>query len=292
MSAAGDPVALVPMRNVVLFPHLLLPITVGRSRSIAAVRHALATDTPIGLVLQRDAAVDEPDRAGLHDIGTLARIVQHGDQHDEQIHLICQGLRRVRIGALAGGQLYLAARVEPIDEEAAASTRIEALALQLREKAAEILTLLPGVPAELAHALQSARAPAHLADIVAGLLDAEVAEKQHLLETLDLDARMQLLLRIVARRIEVLRLSLEIRERTREQIASGVSCCASSCARSRRSSARTASTIRTRASSRRRSRAARCRPRSRRTPARSWRACAARPRHRPRTRCCAPGSSG
>jgi ATP-dependent Lon protease len=218
MTGAGDPVALVPMRNVVLFPHLLLPITVGRSRSIAAVRHALATDTPIGLVLQRDAAVDEPDRAGLHDIGTLARIVQHGDQHDEQIHLICQGLRRVRIGALAGGQPYLAARVEPIDEEAAASTRIEALALQLREKAAEILTLLPGVPAELAHALQSARAPEHLADIVAGLVDAEVAEKQHLLETLDLDARMQTLLRIVARRIEVLRLSLEIRERTREQI--------------------------------------------------------------------------
>jgi ATP-dependent Lon protease len=218
MSGSDGVIALVPMRNVVLFPHLLLPITVGRSRSIAAVRHAIETHSPIGLVLQRDAAIDEPDRAGLHDIGTLARIVQHGDQDDEQIHLICQGLRRVRIGALVGGLQYLAARVEPIDEDAASSTRIEALALQLREKAAEILTLLPGVPAELAHALQSARSPAQLADIVAGLLDAEVIEKQHLLETLELDARMQQLLRIVARRIEVLRLSLEIRERTREQI--------------------------------------------------------------------------
>jgi ATP-dependent Lon protease len=217
MSEASGVAALVPMRNVVLFPNVLLPITVGREASVAAVRHALDSRTPLAIVLQRDPAVDDPDRAGLHDVGTLARIVQHGGR-DAQMHLICQGLHRIRIGDLVAGQPYLAVRIDPIDEPGADSARLEALALQLREKAAEILTLLPGVPAELGHALQTPRSPAHLADIVAGLLDAEVAEKQQLLETLDLDARMQHLLRIVSRRIEVLRLQQEIRERTREQI--------------------------------------------------------------------------
>jgi ATP-dependent Lon protease len=217
MSESSTTAALVPMRNVVLFPNVLLPITVGRGPSVAAVRHALDTRTPLAIVLQRDPAVDEPDRAGLHDVGTLARIVQHGGR-DEQLHLICQGLHRIRIGPLIPGNPYLAVRIDPIDEPPADSTRLEALGLQLREKSAEILTLLPGVPAELGHALQTPRSPAHLADIVAGLLDAEVAEKQQLLETLDLDARMQHLLRIVSRRIEVLRLQQEIRERTREQI--------------------------------------------------------------------------
>ena len=81
----------------------------------------------------------------------------------------------------------------------------EALALQLRERAVEILSLLPGAPAELAHALQATRAPADLADITASLLDTEVTEKQMLLETLDTEERLRKVLQILSRRIEVLR---------------------------------------------------------------------------------------
>src|SRR6185437_5427033 len=93
-----------------------------------------------------------------------------------------------------------------------------ALAMQLRERAVEILSLLPGVPAELAHALQAARAPSHLADIVASLLDTEVNEKQILLETISTEERLRKVLQILSRRIEVLRLSHEIGERTKEQL--------------------------------------------------------------------------
>ncbi len=214
----NDVIALVPMRNVVLFPHVLMPIAVGRARSIAAVQYALQAKAPLGIVLQRDAQVDDPGREALCDVGTLAEVVQHVESHEQLHHAVCHGVQRFRIEAMVEGYPFLAARVQRITEPAQVSTQAEALGLQLRERAIEILSLLPGVPAELAHSLQAARAPSHLADIVASLIDAEVVEKQLLLETVSTEERLQKVLQILSRRIEVLRLSQEIGERTKEQI--------------------------------------------------------------------------
>ncbi|MES2229139.1 MAG: endopeptidase La [Pseudomonadota bacterium] len=219
--AAGLPegvVALVPMRNVVLFPHVLMPISVGRARSIAAVQHSVGAKARLGIVLQKDPRVDDPGRDALCDVGTMAEVVQHIDSGGQMHHAVCQGVQRFRIEALVEGYPFMAARVQLIPEPVSVSTQAEALGLQLRERAVEILSLLPGVPAELAHALQATRAPAQLADIVASLIDAEIAEKQSLLETLDTEERLQKVLQILSRRIEVLRLSQEIGERTKEQL--------------------------------------------------------------------------
>ena len=211
-------IALVPMRNVVLFPHVMMPITVGRPKSIAAVEYALQSGSTIGIVLQRDPKIDDPGREALCDIGTLAKVVQHAGAGESLHHVVCHAVRRFRLEALVEGYPFLAARVAFMDDPAEVSTQAEALALQLRERAVEILALLPGVPAELAHSLQATRSPAHLVDIVASLLDAEIVEKQALLETIGLEERLHKVLQILARRIEVLRLSQEIGERTKEQI--------------------------------------------------------------------------
>ncbi|SCX97423.1 endopeptidase La [Nitrosospira sp. Nsp13] len=211
-------IALVPMRNVVLFPHVLMPITVGRVKSIAAVEHALQSNTPVGIVLQKDAAIDDPGIDALCPIGTVANIMRHITSADGLRHAVCQGIERFRIEELVEGYPFLAARVQRIDESELVSTQAEALAMQLRERAVEVLSLLPGVPAELAHALQATRAPSHLADITASLLDTEVNEKQMLLETMRTEERLQKVLQILSRRIEVLRLSQEIGERTKEQL--------------------------------------------------------------------------
>lgn len=213
-----DVIALVPMRNVVLFPHVLMPITVGRVKSIATVEHALQSNSPIGIVLQRDAAADNPGLGELCLIGTIARIVRHITSAEGTQHVVCQGLERFRIEELVEGYPFLAARVSRIEEISQPSTQVEALAVQIRERATEILSLLPGIPAELGHALQTTRAPAQLADITASLLDTEVNEKQGLLETIDLEERLQKVLQILSHRIEVLRLSKEISERTKEQM--------------------------------------------------------------------------
>jgi ATP-dependent Lon protease len=213
-----DVVALVPMRNLVLFPHVLMPITVGRAKSLAAVRHAVPAEAPLGIVLQKDAHVDEPGLDALCTIGTLATVVREVTTPDGQVHAVCHGQQRFRLRELVPGHPFLAARIERIEEPTQASTEAEALGLQLRERAVEILSLLPGVPAELAHALQATRAPGQLADITASLIDVELAEKQMLLETLSTEERLKKVLQLLSHRIEVLRLSQEIGERTKEQL--------------------------------------------------------------------------
>ncbi|MDO8333744.1 MAG: endopeptidase La [Nitrosomonas sp.] len=213
-----DVIALVPMRNVVLFPHVLMPITVGRVKSIATIEHAIKSKTPIGIVMQKDAAIDDPGLDALCGIGTIANVVRHVTTDDGTHHAICQGIERFQIQEIVEGYPFIAARIRRITESAQVTTQAEALALQLRERAIEILSLLPGVPAELAHALQATRAPSDLADITASLLDTEVNEKQMLLETIDTEERLQKVLQILSRRIEVLRLSQEIGERTKEHM--------------------------------------------------------------------------
>jgi len=214
----SDVIALVPMRNVVLFPHVLMPITVGRTKSIATVEYALQSNASIGIVLQRDATVDEPSIETLCPMGTLANIVRHVSSADGSYHVVCQGLARFQIEDLVAGYPFLAARVKQVEETEQVSTQVEALALQLRERAIEILSLLPGIPAELAQVLQATHAPSHLADITASLLDTEVNEKQMLLETVNIEERLQKVLQILSHRIEVLRLSQKISERTKEQM--------------------------------------------------------------------------
>ena len=213
-----DVIALVPMRNIVLFPHVLTAITVGRTKSIAALEHVLDPKRPLGIVLQRDAAVDDPGRDALFNVGTVVNVVRHLESPDGLRHAVCQGLGRFSIEEMIEDHPFLAARVRLIAEPPEVSTEAEALAMQLRERTIEILSLLPGVPAELAHALQATRAPSHLADIAASLLDTEVAEKQMLLETVSTEERLRKVLQILSRRIEVLRLSQEIGERTKEHL--------------------------------------------------------------------------
>ena len=137
------------------FRNALVPISVGRPKSIAAVQHAKNTGSLLGIVMQRDERVDDPGREALCDVGTMAKVVQYVDSEEQLRHALCQGVKRFRIESMVEGYPFLAARVQLIEEPAELSTQAEALGLQLRERAAEILSLLPGAPAELAHTLQA-----------------------------------------------------------------------------------------------------------------------------------------
>jgi len=211
-------VALIPMRNLVLFPHVMAPASVGRVKSIAALEHAIANSVPVGIVLQKDPKQDDPAVADRYTVGTLAEVVHHLKPQENLHHVVCHGTQRFRLGGPVAGYPFLAAKIELIEETADESAEAQALALQLRERALELLSLLPSVPAELVHALQTTRGTAELADITASVLDAEVVEKQALLETIAMPERVGKLLHILSHRIEVLRLSKEIGERTKEQL--------------------------------------------------------------------------
>ena len=219
-SLPDDVVPLVPMRNLVLFPQVLAPVTIGRPRSVAAVAYAAATRGPLAVVLQKNPEQDDPGLADLCGMGTLARVVRQTRTEPGQIHVVCEGVQRVRVLALVEGHPFLAARIERLpepDPKAPHSAEAEALAMQLRERGAEILSLLPSVPAEISQMLQVTTAPAQLADLAASLVDVEPALKQDLLETDGLEERLKRVLGLVTHRLQVLRLSQEIGARTKEQ---------------------------------------------------------------------------
>ena len=213
-----DALILIPTRSFVLFPGTVLPVTLGRQRSIAAAQAAIRLNRPIGLVLQRDPATEDPLPIDLHRMGTEANVLRYVTSPDGQHHVISQGERRFRILDFLDGYPFLVARVERITEPAASSKDIEARMLHLRNQAIEVLQLLPQTPVELVNAVQSASSAAALADLIASFMDIGAAEKQEILETVDIESRLERVSAMLVYRTEVLRLSRQISEQTKEKI--------------------------------------------------------------------------
>ncbi|WP_407166392.1 endopeptidase La [Bradyrhizobium sp. ORS 111] len=211
----GDALIIVPARNTVLYPNVIVPITIGRAKSIAAAQQAVREQRQIGILLQRDAEVDDPGPDDLYRIGTVANIVRYITGPDETHHLVCQGVQRMRVLDYLPGTPFLAARVLQIPEPTTTSPEIEARFLNLQRQALEAAQLLPQVPPELIAALQGTNSPATLADLATSYMDIKPQEKQDILETIDLATRMDKVSRQLGERIEVLRLSQEIGQKTK-----------------------------------------------------------------------------
>jgi ATP-dependent Lon protease len=213
-----DALIIVPVRNVVLFPGMVFPLTVGRERSRAAAQEAARLQRPLGVLLQSKPEVEEPGPDDLHWVGTTANVLRYITAPDGSHHAICQGVKRFRVLQFLEGYPFTAARVQLIDDSDHIDVDIEGRARSLKERAVEILQLLPQVPEEMVATLQGVEGPVRLADFIAGLMDISAEEKQALLETFDLKTRLDKLLELLSHRIEVLKVSREIDARTRESI--------------------------------------------------------------------------
>ena len=214
-----DALVILPVRNVVMFPGAVFPLTVGRERSQTAVQEAVRLERPLGVLLQSKPDIETPTAEDLHWVGTSANVLRYVTTPDGLHHAIARGLRRFRVLQFLEGWPFLVARVQFIDDPEQVAPEIEGRARALKQRAVEILQLLPQVPEEMVVALQAVEGAARLADFISGLMDIPAEEKQQLLETFDLKARLDKLLELLARRIEVLKVTREIDERTREQIS-------------------------------------------------------------------------
>ncbi|MCC7325178.1 MAG: endopeptidase La [Burkholderiales bacterium] len=213
-----DAIALLPVRNLVLFPGLVLPIAVGRERSRAAAQYAARAQSPLGVLLQSRPDADDPTPEDLHWVGTTAAVLRYITTPDGAHHAICRGVQRFRVLEFLDGYPFTVARVALIEESESADPDVAGRAHNLKQRATEILQLLPQVPEEMVAALQAVEGSGRLADFIAGLMDIGAEEKQTLLETFDLKARLDKLLDLLSHRIEVLKVSREIDERTKESI--------------------------------------------------------------------------
>src|SRR6266480_2001342 len=215
-----DSMILLPVRQLVLFPGIVLPLTIGRKSSIAAAQSAVRNQRPLGVILQIDPAVEEPTVEQLHRVGTAAQILRYVTAPDGTHHAVVQGVRRFRVIEQLPGFPFLVVRVEEIGLAEVITPDIEARIGLVRTRAREAIELLPNVPMEVAATIENLDSASALADFIAGILDAKPSEKQDVLETVDIKERLDKVLALLAQRIEVLKLSKQIGEQTQQSLSS------------------------------------------------------------------------
>jgi ATP-dependent Lon protease len=216
--APTDAMIVIPVRNVVLFPEIVFPITINRTMSVEGAQAAVREQRQILVLLQQDPSVDEPGPEAMNAVGTVANILRFVTAPDGSNHIICQGVQRFRVTEFVPGYPYMLARGVHLPEPQTMSSDIEARMLLLREQSLEVLSLLPQAPQELRLAIEGAQSPGALADLAAAYMDISSPEKQEILETVDLTARLERVSKLLAHRLEVLKLSAEIGRQTKASI--------------------------------------------------------------------------
>jgi ATP-dependent Lon protease len=217
-SLPEDMLIILPVRNLVLFPGVMLPVAVKREKTVAGAEEAVRAESKVGLLLQKSPETDDPGFDDLNRIGTVASVVRLVTTPDGTRHLVCQGERRFRVLDHVSGFPYLVARVEYLPDAGSHHPEVEARTLYLKQKAVEAISLLPQAPAELANAVQAMESPSALADMIASFLDVGPAQKQSLLEITDVRDRLEAVSDHLTRRVEVLKLSRQIEQQTKEAI--------------------------------------------------------------------------
>ncbi len=202
---------ILPLRNSVFFPGGVLPLAVGRQKTIALIKDAVRDDQVIGVVTQRKAEEEDPGASDLHAMGTVARIVKLLKMGEDNYSLVVQGLARFRVIELVQEHPYLKARIEAVEDKTPFDeVEVEALGINLKKLAREVIEMMPELPAAATELVESITAPGHLADLIAANVDVPLEEKQQVLETIDLKDRMKLVLELLNRKREILKLSSKI----------------------------------------------------------------------------------
>ena len=214
----SDALIVVPVRDLVLFPEMVFPVSVGRASSVAAIQQAVREQRQILLVLQRDPAKDELAPADLHAVGTVANVLRYVTTPDGNHHIVCQGVQRFRITDFVEGHPFLLARGLHLVEPTATGPEIEARFLVLMQQIRDTLELLPQVPQELRQTVENTDSAGALADLAASYLDSKSNEKQEILEALDLVPRLDKVTQLLSKRLEVLRISSEIGSKTKTSL--------------------------------------------------------------------------
>jgi ATP-dependent Lon protease len=212
-----DIVSLLPLRNSVLFPGAIIPIDVGRPKSVKLVEEAIAHERPIiGIVTQKEARVEDPSEEDIHRVGCAARILKVIKLARDNYSVILQGVMRIRIDEITGQDPFIQAKVSELRDQISPRLDVEAeaLVLNIKETARKLISLVPELPREAAALLDSTSDPGQVADMVISNLDIEPAEKQEVLEAVDVLDRLRKVLTLLTRQLEI----LKVRERINSQV--------------------------------------------------------------------------
>lgn len=211
---------ILPLRNTVLFPGVLIPITVGREKSLKLINDAYAGDKLIGVVAQKDSSVEDPDFDGLFKIGVMAQILKVLKMPDDTTTVIIQGQKRIELKSEIQKEPYFLATVEALltDILITKDDAFDALMESIKDLALKIINLNPNIPNEAGFAIKNIENPSFLVNFVSSNLNSSLTEKQNLLDIADINTRAEKLLELLSREVKMLELKNQIQDKVRTDL--------------------------------------------------------------------------
>ncbi len=211
--------SILPLRNSVLFPGSIIPIDVGRRKSVRLVEEAISKEKPvIGILTQRDARTEDPSEGDMYTVGCAARILKVIKLAKDNFSVILQGVARIKVQEYSQQEPFITARVQAIPDPTSSDVELDALVMNLRDIFKRVVKLMPEMPKEAGALVESVTEPGQLADLITSNIDIQVDEKQDVLETFDLKARMRTVLQFVSRQLEVLKVREKINTQVQEEM--------------------------------------------------------------------------
>ncbi|MEO8213749.1 MAG: endopeptidase La, partial [Myxococcales bacterium] len=212
-------ISILPLRNSVLFPGSIIPIDVGRKKSVRLVEEAISKERPvIGIVTQRDSRTEDPGPGDLFGVGCAARILKVIKLAKDNFSVILQGVARIRVLEGTGVDPFMTARVQTLPDQPSGEVELDALVMNLKDVAKRVIKLMPELPKEASALVDSVTEPGQLADLITAQLDVQVDEKQDVLETFDLKTRLRKVLQFLSRQHEVLKVREKINSQVQEEM--------------------------------------------------------------------------
>ena len=218
VAASSIEVPLLPLRDLIIFPHMMMPLFVGREKSINALEEAMSKQTDIILAAQRDAKTNSPEPKDIYSVGTLGTIIQLLRLPDGTVKVLVEGKKRVRILDFLGSDQFFKVRAEEIVEEIANETEAKALIRSVKATFETYVKLNKRIPPEILMRVSTIDEVGELADIIVAQLNLKLEDKQKILEIIDPGVRLEELLNLMTSEIEILEVEKKIRNRVKKQM--------------------------------------------------------------------------
>ncbi|HEY0751155.1 MAG TPA: endopeptidase La [Chitinophagaceae bacterium] len=218
-SVIPSELTLLPLRNTVLFPGVVLPITVGRDKSIKAVNDCYKGDKLIGVIAQKDSNIEDPEMEDLETIGTVAKIVKQIKMPDGGITIIIQGKNRFEVEKVTTDEPYFKANIKLLtDDEISTEPDFAAYVANIKDLATEIIQLSPNIPSEASVILKNIESPSFLIHFVSSNLNTDIKEKQRLLSMNNIRERADLLMQLLQKELQFAELKNKVTNKTRAEL--------------------------------------------------------------------------
>jgi ATP-dependent Lon protease len=214
----GNVASVLPLRDIVVFPHMIVPLFVGREKSVRALEEVMSEEKQILLLTQKNASEDDPGADGLHTIGTLATVLQLLKLPDQTVRVLVEGKSRAKVTDFLPRQDFFQATIERIPENVGETRETEALIRTVKTNFEQYIKLNKKIPAETLASVAQIDEPAKLADIVSSHLSVKISDRQALLETLNTAERLEKVLSLIEAEIGVLQVERKIRSRVKRQM--------------------------------------------------------------------------